>query len=610
MARRWAKRLTPKVDRFSDGYTDAKYVLLVVSVIGEVLQSGLIFGWNALALMLTARGNFLGKCVGSENVVNAAGLQKCKAQESELAVLWTIGIFALNFGPVLVGPVLDKIKPRWTSVIGCLFNMVGMVFLGVSHTAYGVNLLHPGVIFVGLGGITFHLAQFHISGLFPRKRGLISSLLVSGFTGSAIVFFVLQRIFESLGSTQAAFRGVLLVYGIVFCGAYIPIMIYFMPPEPFETGQVYVFGGSWRPVTKQRSEVQMRVQEATDLASPPPLRLDSSSGGDFELTKNGVGSTVDTSGLVPGGSSSSDPRWSSSSGGALKGTASFQDIDLNGLTSVTPAKADRKNDEDRQEDEGEGDEPTSPDNPNIHPPLNSDVVWGPLVFEPRRYVELRKKDFVTQALSAESLGMGLFYTLNVFWIQFYLGTLRLQLEHKGDANHTYTDLANILPCLGILGLPIVSWLLDKKGYGITLATINALSVIVSAMQAIPNLPIQVLTLILWTTARFFLYSSYFTIFGVLFGFKNFGKMVAIDNTFNGLFGLLQLPVSWLGIRHLNGNFTAINIAQIITLLPIFGFCWMMHKWGNENLVPIRPMEGEQLPDTMVPTKRKTATTRY
>jgi hypothetical protein len=53
-------------------------------------------------------------------VVNAAGLQKCKAQESELAVLWTIGIFALNFGPVLVGPVLDKIKPRWTSVIGKL----------------------------------------------------------------------------------------------------------------------------------------------------------------------------------------------------------------------------------------------------------------------------------------------------------------------------------------------------------------------------------------------------------------------------------------------------------------------------------------------------------
>jgi hypothetical protein len=43
------------------------------------------------------------------------------------------------------------------------------------------------------------------------------------------------------------------------------------------------------------------------------------------------------------------------------------------------------------------------------------------VFEPRRFVELRKKTFVTQALSAESFGMGIFYTVNVFWIQFYLG---------------------------------------------------------------------------------------------------------------------------------------------------------------------------------------------
>jgi len=153
---------------------------------------------------------------------------------------------------------------------------------------------------------------------------------------------------------------------------------------------------------------------------------------------------------------------------------------------------------------------------------------------------------------------------------------------------------------------------------------------------------QAVTLVVWTFARYFLYASYFTIFGVLFGFKNFGKMVAIDNTFNGLIGpslkfvlpvrctfghalqstyespgwcthaiccahtavkqpgnfrlacrltalissptapiavagLLQLPVSWLGIRALNGNFTAINIAQIIFLMPVFIFCWMMHK---------------------------------
>jgi len=215
--------------------------------------------------------------------------------------------------------------------------------------------------------------------------------------------------------------------------------------------------------------------------------------------------------------------------------------------------------------------------------------WGALVFESRRFVELRKQTFWTQFLSNESFGMGVFYTLNVFciqagprpraavlpytcpaasgggvavsqlgehlqlcgaalvgvagarsgcacitrvprWVcwaragsrmhggnrqhmrplfreepcermlrspftaplpagrsaphvaprprvsvagrkqlsalraaQFYLGTTRLQLEHKGDANgYTYTGIANVVPAFGFLGIPVISWLLDKQ----------------------------------------------------------------------------------------------------------------------------------------------------
>lgn len=71
-----------------------------------------------------------------------------------------------------------------------------------------------------------------------------------------------------------------------------------------------------------------------------------------------------------------------------------------------------------------------------------------------------------------------------------------------------------------------------------------------------------MTLIVWCAGRYFLYTSYYSIFGALFGFKNFGKMVAIDNAFNGLFGLLQLPLTNWGLRGLNGNFTLINILQV------------------------------------------------
>ena len=44
----------------------------------------------------------------------------CAQQETRLAVLWTIGVFALNFGPVIVGGVLDWIGPKLTSMLGVL----------------------------------------------------------------------------------------------------------------------------------------------------------------------------------------------------------------------------------------------------------------------------------------------------------------------------------------------------------------------------------------------------------------------------------------------------------------------------------------------------------
>ena len=239
-------------------------------------------------------------------------------------------------------------------------------------------------------------------------------------------------------------------------------------------------------------------------------------------------------------------------------------------------------------------------------PLPPDVSWGPLIFEARRFVELRKKTFKEQFLSTESFGMGVFYTLNVFFLQFYLGTQRLQLDYKGDFDNYYSNFGNVVVALAFMFIPLIAYLLDQKGYGWTLGSINALAVLTSVLQSIPWLRIQSLTLIVWMVARFFMYSSYFAIFGGLFGFRNFGRLVAIDNTFNGLFGLLQYPLTYLGIHAFNGNFTAINVAQVVILLPLFLFCLFMGKWEREDLVPIRPMEGEELPCDMMGARTRKA----
>ena len=76
-------------------------------------------------------------------------------------------------------------------------------------------------------------------------------------------------------------------------------------------------------------------------------------------------------------------------------------------------------------------------------------------------------------------------------MQFYLGTTRLQLEHKGGADHVVTSIANVVPAFGFIGIPVIGWLLDRMGYGITLATINFLGVLASFFQAMPSVWFQV-----------------------------------------------------------------------------------------------------------------------
>ena len=49
----------------------------------------------------------------------------------------------------------------------------------------------------------------------------------------------------------------------------------------------------------------------------------------------------------------------------------------------------------------------------------------------------------------------------------------------------------------------------------------------------------------------------------------------------------QFPLTYVGIHALDGNFTIINIAQMVVLLPLFVFCFFMYKWEREELVPIR-----------------------
>ncbi len=66
----------------------------------------------------------------------AAGADVCTSQESSLALLWTLGIFTLNCGPVAMGFVLDLMGPKLTGILGaCHWVVWAVASTCCSHNA-------------------------------------------------------------------------------------------------------------------------------------------------------------------------------------------------------------------------------------------------------------------------------------------------------------------------------------------------------------------------------------------------------------------------------------------------------------------------------------------
>eukprot|EP01026_Neomeris_dumetosa_P012396 TRINITY_DN14322_c0_g2_i2.p2 TRINITY_DN14322_c0_g2~~TRINITY_DN14322_c0_g2_i2.p2 ORF type:complete len:203 (-),score=5.16 TRINITY_DN14322_c0_g2_i2:353-925(-) len=171
--------------------------------------------------------------------------------------------------------------------------------------------------------------------------------------------------------------------------------------------------------------------------------------------------------------------------------------------------------------------------------------------------------------------MAIYYTIAIILLQFYTGTVRYQLEEKGDHDHFYTDLTGPMQALGFIGVPIIGWLLDDVGFGVTFLVVLLLIIIDVWFQMIPNLQVQWVTLIVWSVSRFALNSSYYSVMGSIFGFTHFGKLVGVKSFFTALFSFLQYPLLLLVVYQFGGDFLYIHIFEIVILSCLIPFCVRM-----------------------------------
>jgi hypothetical protein len=207
-----------------------------------------------------------------------------------------------------------------------------------------------------------------------------------------------------------AYRWVLVGYAGI-CALWIPLIAWVMPNDSFRVGMVYLSRPDGTFETRQRSTLDRQYRRATSLqdfvaaaTSMRPHRpkenlnrrsprAQSRASGSFAASSSHAeAGLVDETAL-----SSSDPAWNASAGTQQQHDEQHDSINGGG-TSRLHSEFQRASSPDVP------DSPASPvqiassgrDGAEVGPesiPLPPDVAWGPLVFEARRFVELRKKSF-------------------------------------------------------------------------------------------------------------------------------------------------------------------------------------------------------------------------
>ena len=118
----------------------ARYLLLLVGLIGDCSFGGIVFGWQAITEVWQDLAYHTTDCTADEwsggpQEGAAPDQLKCVSHDTKLLVVWVVGTTAANFAPALAGPALDLLGPRVVSVTGALLSGMGLILTGARQRA-------------------------------------------------------------------------------------------------------------------------------------------------------------------------------------------------------------------------------------------------------------------------------------------------------------------------------------------------------------------------------------------------------------------------------------------------------------------------------------------
>ncbi|TMW56445.1 hypothetical protein Poli38472_006455 [Pythium oligandrum] len=174
-----------------------------------------------------------------------------------------------------------------------------------------------------------------------------------------------------------------------------------------------------------------------------------------------------------------------------------------------------------------------------------------------------------------------FALVQVLRANLYIGTANKLLDNYGDGEHEYlfTKIFSFVLPLGFLFIPVIDYVVEKKGLSVSLIATNLLGVIFNTLELIPNLPLQCITFFVFAGYRAFLYAITSAFAAKTFGLKNIGTLSGLMFTASALVSLLEYPAVYISNAYFDGDLSLVNSISLGLCIMLFPLteCYRSHQ---------------------------------
>jgi MFS family permease len=148
--------------------------------------------------------------------------------------------------------------------------------------------------------------------------------------------------------------------------------------------------------------------------------------------------------------------------------------------------------------------------------------------------------------SPEFVRLNIFFLINSFFINFYIGSLDVQLGDRRFLNeferHDYARLFTLIITLGVLAIPAIGAVMDKYSFPIASGATSLFGLLWALCSLVPNKLSLVAGFIFYTLFRTFFFTFVFAYLADVLGFKYFGVLAGVMFLGGGIVSFLQMPL--------------------------------------------------------------------